>query len=773
MKKFGQRKREGGQSLHLEQVDPRITYISALPPASGKITPIQGFSKERADLHWVWSLMAGLPSTIYELAGPRRATTGLRLCGMAAWRHLPIRIDRLLPISIYETSPLCVVFSADPGVAQLVSAWAARQSLPPLHISTQQVPGAILPSDLTIARLRRHCRELVSASGGSLRGFGGLISQWRARKPKSVKFPFLGHMTISPNQICLQANGMIGSEFIPHWRGATEQEFQDAIARSFYAVRNLRFTTNVPSALALMPPRSSIWLIAPSWLPDLRNRLMKFAGDQTDRTAVSAFANRIERQSGFVVSDEPGALERLEGSPTALELHEIRRLELGLFSDAIGWAIAGTAAGAWRMKPSINRLGGLIRQFAENIRAEAGTSPSKVAGLLEAIQHRMLASLDERAIREIQGTNWGMKVVCDMPVEWLPVGGLPLGLHCDVSRLTATPANLLLQQLETHEMLRLAVSDFDEILIVSAFFEGSKDDLIARVVTEAFDIRRIRLCIKRIKSEAEFIDAVNGYEGPLMIFDGHGIHPLDDEAYLVVGEDQLRVSALEGKVRMPPIVILSACDTHAAARPTTTVANAMLRLGARTVLGTNLPVRFDQAAMMIGDLIRTLDAYLPFMSSDIGRVVRWSEFVGAHLRAHFIAAVVFRVIEMKNPEENVMKSLLPNMLLAARFRTGGEAVQLLEDEVVGKGILNKEAFTDTVREVIATSDAIRYIQLGNPETILIGTIQDLPEGVRERLSHLGDLKPVWKFEADTPPGLVDMMALIGQHPYGKWQGSNG
>ena len=219
--------------------------------------------------------------------------------------------------------------------------------------------------------------------------------------------------------------------------------------------------------------------------------------------------------------------------------------------------------------------------------------------------------------------------------------------------------------------------------------------MIARVLDEIFDIKRVQLRVVRVRTESEFVDAVNAYEGPLMIFDGHGFHPTDGEAYLAVRSDEVRVSALEGRIRMPPIVILSACDTHAAGRSTMTVANAMLRLGARTVFGTNLSVRFEWAATMVGDIIRTIDAYLPLMPGDIGRVVRWSEFIGAIVRAHFIMAIVHHLVGLKSTDEEVMKDLTPGVLFTARFKTGAEALDQLEREVVGRGILDYDAF-DTI-----------------------------------------------------------------------------
>lgn len=757
----------------VSRIDPRITFVSALPPPSGSRTTVQGFSRERVELHWTWSTMLRLPSTVYEPAAPIKITTGLRACGMAAWRHLPIRIDRLLRISVHERSPLWVVFSADPRVAALVSQWSAGQRMRPLHVSVTGAAGSIAPSELTTEMLREHWVQLADDNEESLSGLSELLDRWRPREMIPVGFPFLGHQTVAPNQACLEANGLIGDGFVEHWRGETEEAFEDAIARTFEAVMALHAATPSPAAVRLMPPRPTIWLVAPAWLPDLRQRLLADVVGAADRAAVSAFANRIERQRGFVVRDDPSVLEGLQGSPEAMRLHETRRVELGLFSDAIGWSIAGTASGAWRMKPSINMVHGRVRQFAENVRAEARTPHAKVGRLFEQIQSEILTSVGERAVEAVRRSDWGVKVVSDAPVEWLPVGRVPLGLHCDMSRITATPADLLLRQLETHEMLRLSVSDFDEILLVSAFEEGRSDDVMTRLLAEVFDIRRIKVRLRRVRTEDEFVTEVNSYEGPLMIFDGHGDHARGEEAHLQVGIDRVSVGSFEGRIRLPPIVILSACDTHAVGRSTRSAANAMLRLGARTVLATNLPVRFSEAAMMAGDFVRTIDAYLPMMPGDIGRVVRWSEFAGGLIRAHFIMGVVFRLIASKVITERDTDDYLPRVLMTARFRTGTQALDQLEAELIGQGKLDGAEFDAAVRRVVSTSDSIRYVQLGNPETILIGSVADLPAEVGASLAEVGPATPVWKFGGDPPAGAVDVMEILGQRPYGPFPGGRG
>jgi hypothetical protein len=751
----------------LDTMDPGILYSSALPFRSGLVSRIQGFSRERLELDWVFDTMIRLPATYYELLGPIDMVRGLRACGVLGWRHLPIRVDRLVALRAMPHHPLWVVFSADKEVAEIIAVWQSRQLIKPLHVSTTGVEGSILPDVLDIDRLRKHCLKLSRIPGAGLGPLGALVKRWRTPAVKLAPFPFRGHLTVEPNQMSLVSNGMKSKNLLPHWQGKDEQEYADAIFETTSAVLTLHREARAPPGVRLTPPRPNLWLVAPSYLPDLRRRLLDGVTEKVDEVAIGDLVRRLQRQRDFKVSQDARALKRLEASPQAQSLHQTRRRELGLFTEAVGWAAAATMAAVCRMRPSVNQVTGKVRQFAENIRSEASTPPHKVRALFEEVQSGLAESLDPRAITLIETVEWGIKVVSDAPVEWLPVGNLPLGLAKDVSRITATPADLLLRQLETHEWLRIGVNDFSEILVASAFAEGDDEDWITRLIATVPPLERVKIRVVRVASENELIRALNSYDGPLMIFDGHGAHPLNGRAHLKVGTDEVEIARLDGRVRMPPIVMLSACDTHAAARSTQTVANAMLQLGARTVLATSLPVRFTYAALIAVRLILSIESYLPVAAARLGRVLKWSEFIGRMLRQQFLLEVLGHYVARGSMDEEISEAILDKVSHLAD-RSLENALAALEEELADRGISDPAALKALVRDLVPQSDVIRYVQLGNPETITIGSIEDLSEEMRGTEEDQAKLTPKWRFDKARPANVADMMELTGQTAYGPW-----
>ena len=69
----------------------------------------------------------------------------------------------------------------------------------------------------------------------------------------------------------------------------------------------------------------------------------------------------------------------------------------------------------------------------------------------------------------------------------------------------------------------------------------------------------------------------------------------------------------------------------------------------------------------------------------------------------------------------------------------------LGDQLAERGIADEERLRRRIRGAVPMSDTIRYVQLGNPETILIGDLVDLPEEVQAEFAGSEDaIRPVWR-----------------------------
>jgi hypothetical protein len=95
--------------------------------------------------------------------------------------------------------------------------------------------------------------------------------------------------------------------------------------------------------------------------------------------------------------------------------------------------------------------------------------------------------------------------------------------------------------------------------------------------------------------------------------------------------------------RIPPIVLLSACDTHAADRNHATTALGLLTLGSVTVLGSFFPLPAIDAAVFAARPIMRVVEFIPAAIKDFGRAVTWSEVTGGMLRMTLLSDFLRRL----------------------------------------------------------------------------------------------------------------------------------
>jgi hypothetical protein len=181
---------------------------------------------------------------------------------------------------------------------------------------------------------------------------------------------------------------------------------------------------------------------------------------------------------------------------------------------------------------------------------------------------------------------------------------------------------------------------------------------------------------------------------------------------------------MRGTVRIPPIVLLSACDTHGLdASSHATVGNGFLALGARTVLATLLPVGGFASASFIARLVYRIADFLPAVLAAKKRVLNWTEVIAGMLRMLYASELLDVLVGPPAPAESPRRKIQTAANVDINSRDDNWYDTLLDRIAEHRGD-PRERVESKARGVLARCEAIRYIQLGNPETILIddGTI---------------------------------------------------
>ena len=346
--------------------------------------------------------------------------------------------------------------------------------------------------------------------------------------------------------------------------GANEAEYNEIILESARAVFQVREQAGVRPFHGMTLIHPEVYLAEPALF---RHAYRRIGSARIGDRAAEQVTRLFQTQTGFLAQTTTALPKALQSSPLAGALMGIRMGELRTFTLGLGLTAAQTSSAVLRMSPGMNRIFPALSAFARSVRSEKYEHRRKAFRLYQNIQDQLANAASKEKLAFIQEEVTGpIKIIADAPLEWLPVGKLPLLISHQCSRINATPGNLLMGLLAQREVITVPPEVLQDVLVVSAF---EPTDKLCKMVSQALEILRprwdgkVKLTFQRVQTVGQFIEALNGFEGAVLIFDGHGIG--DDGSRigkLTIGKEQIDVWSLRARVRVPPVVILSACDTH-------------------------------------------------------------------------------------------------------------------------------------------------------------------------------------------------------------------
>ncbi len=244
----------------------------------------------------------------------------------------------------------------------------------------------------------------------------------------------------------------------------------------------------------------------------------------------------------------------------------------------------------------------------------------------------------------------GVKIASDLPLEWLPVNGIPLQLQHECSRIPLTPASLAFGAATDTDPILLAPQDLTKVLIVRSY---DHDDPIRE--TLEVEIRRglhqrgkldIEIQIRDVASPAELVEAINSHDGAIVVFDCHGQFSSDSfVASIVVGGEPVRLWEIRKQIRrMPPIVLMSCCDTLPVDGSHASAADGMLLFGAKTVVATLLPIDATRAAVFVARLLWRLAEFVP-IALGMRRSLTWREIMSGLIKMAHVTEILLWFVE--------------------------------------------------------------------------------------------------------------------------------
>jgi hypothetical protein len=648
----------------------------------------------------------------------------------------PIDLDALGVGLNFLDTPFRVFVSTEASVADEVDRLISQSRWPSLHASSIRGKGRALERDFNVGTVLEYCHAVLDqlATDPARESF---VKSARAemtgpRQSHAHPLPRGLHNVTLPNELALCAFGRtlrrVERISAPLRRGGNDpQRYVDRICRSADAVTEERARLIARLSPDLLDYRYIIAVQSIHWghFGAWRERVAKFDG-QNKAILRFAYAASVQATTYFDTIDE--SEKSLIESPLFRYVTSQKAADARAFTAGLGILASSSLAPVLRLEPRLNQIRGDLKQLACCVRTKGRHHFAwKQSRLVRGLSTKMRSLINESFLSRVDKPEddriEGLKLITDLPLELMQSGGLPLAMRFDVSRLPVMPGNLFLATCVIPPTI-VPVAAFNDVLVIRSFrpddplrnlLEASISGALARPVAFQVKVRFVD-----VANEEELVTALTAFRGAVLIFDGHGSYDTDLGAgTLVIGGQSIDAWQLRKRCSIPPIVIFSACDTQPLDGSHSSVATAAFALGAHTVLATMLPIDGRLAALFIGRLLFRMAEFLP-LAVKFQSVFTWREFIAGMLRMTYVTEVIEALRTNGGKAYHGVDfdeaTLRANVAINNR-RPGW--FETFVNELSSQTTQSTDVVKSDIGRWASMTDSMKYVQLGNPESIVI------------------------------------------------------
>ncbi len=704
--------------IQYEALAEHILYLVLLPAhGSGEFSPFQGFSTNLyAALDAIRYICIQLPPTIGDLFRTRDEAIRYRSIGLAGHAIVPIE-QRSLP-TVKEGLPLTCFVSDSESREQVEALLAKAKRSSWLHLTTDGNSGSIPKLwDFSRADFAVWVRTTAEASlAKKLPDTEIPALRWRTFVPwpeEKLGLPTRSHNITAPTETVLGSFNFVLPAADKPLAGNSDAEFAAALSMAADELERVRHQAGADRHV--VPGSPTIIVAVPSVY---RHLSQNFVRKDAPTAVKKAFRNVLRQRQYTAMLGNAEEIKPIVEDQAAMAVMKSRAMELAAYTEALSAAACSLAVPVLRCPPQVDRVRELLIRLAGMSRTGA-PNPQRRNKLAKSIGDSLRAAIPTELVQRIENHRYdGIKLIGDTPLELMTVDELPLSLRATVSRMPTLPGNLLLRHGATRVPLMLLPEDLKKVLVVRAF---DPHDPLRNLVIEAIRIvneesrTKVELQVVDVATKEQFVDAFNNFDGPLAVFDGHGAQDrTDPQGILRVGSLRLNPFELYRKIKIPPLLLLSACETHPLEGIESSVASGFLMLGARSVLGTMVPIDGRNAAVLIARFMLRFTEFLPLLHT----MMPWSQVIGGMLRMSYVTDVLRTLQKQFQLGLNdYMKIHQAANVAINSFRT--DWFEELLKSVAAAASISEEKVREIWLRTCYFTDTLHYVHLGQPEHIFV------------------------------------------------------
>lgn len=598
----------------------------------------------------------------------------------------------------------------------------------PVHVSTTNDTNCVYIDDISKLIISNTLKDLIHkvSKRHPKKEFKEFLEKLANIEPpnfENIPFPFqpLSHNCVAPTHKVLETYGYYTNEFEHIFPSSEITQHIKGIIELENLLDNVRKETELPSYII----KNDILIFCPSMYAPLykaNNRLWEELFRSLSKNGRNFIKKAIIRNKGYgnFSNEFAGGFNSLD-KIVELLLYE-RKLELRLFTDIISIVAVNQFCAAIRLPNSVMLHHDQLSNIANIIKRPNQKSlrilNKKISEFNKTIQNDVGTDLINTSLLNREK----LFAICDFPIEWISLNGFPIMFTHEISRICSTPGNLFAQMALSGQRMLLPYKAFTKILILRSFKNNDPIRNHLKIAIDCFEEKEcyenLEIQFINISSEKEIIEALNAFNGFIVIFDCHGSHGGETGySWLEIGNEKIDVWKIANKCRIPPIVILSACSTHPIDGSHASVANGFFRSGALSVIGTYAPVKATHAGQFVARLLFRLSFFVPLIIKQ--RPFTWREIVSGFLKMSYSTDVLTglrddlklitleQYMDIHNKANHIINLYEPNWT--------DEFLKLIESETSIDINQMKKIIQDNFQFV----ETMLYSQLGRPENITI------------------------------------------------------
>lgn len=240
-------------------------------------------------------------------------------------------------------------------------------------------------------------------------------------------------------------------------------------------------------------------------------------------------------------------------------------------------------------------------------------------------------SLSQDAQKMLKECTKQIVAITDLPIEWFPLDGIPLGFTHDICRIAEFPLEGNLMHYVVNEAQKYKVPK--DILKHTLVVYGTRDEAFVYYQNKCDDLAKLHgFVTKCCANKLQFFDVVNEIKPQLLVIDTHGNYDnISHQSYLLMGDDKIYPKDIIDHHVAVPMVFLSACNTAPTYNISNTLANGFVQSGSLAVTSSYLPLDVSESSTVYLRLLEQLS-----VASQQSIHKNWLAFISHILRTSYI-----------------------------------------------------------------------------------------------------------------------------------------